>query len=62
MRRPTRPTPVDIAARLTPGQWCYWLPEDQDQRVHGGFVPSVVVRGEHEEMAREYGRLSGVFK
>lgn len=45
-RRAIRPAPVDVAAKLKPGQWCYWVPEDQDPKKHGGFVPSTVIRGE----------------
>lgn len=58
-RRPTRPAPVDITARLTPGNWCYWIPEDQDPTVHGGFVPSVVIRGEagHRPMTGDPAKL-----
>lgn len=27
-------------------RWCYFVPEDQDPKVHGGYVPAVVVADE----------------
>jgi len=27
-------------------RWCYYVPEDQDPKVHGGYVPAVVVADE----------------
>lgn len=48
-----------VIAELKTGDWCYWVPEDQDPSQHGGYVPSLVIRGKpgHQPMTGDPEKL-----